>query len=51
MEEKNLVVQVIVTGDYTHETVFTSDYDSLHNKNWNTIIRELLDDASELYEK
>ena len=39
-------VTIIVDGA---EKEFETDYYTLHNNDWNEIVRELLDEASKLY--
>jgi len=39
-------VTIIVDGA---EKTFKADYDTLHNNDYNEVVRELLDEASKLY--
>ena len=45
-------VEVIVTNKHGQETseTFWKDYDSLHSKDWNEIVRLLLDESSSYVE-
>jgi len=42
-----MIVEIKVEGT---ERLFVTDYHTLHSRNWNDVVRDMLDDAQDLEE-